>query len=253
MRHLLLFLLLTLGSSLFAQSPTLDAEIKYVWAKSGLTVRAEGKASGRKTAVLPYGTRVMVMEQYAGDRVPVTVVEAFEFPFYGETAKSEAVLLDDHYVKVELTDGGEGYVYDGYLSSYPTPKAGEDNVEWLARIGGTPTRTEKQYDGMIRQETRYVYPAGILRVDQQFEGGGGTTYVFPLGDRNEALLLADHLYNVFEDLEKAAASGDGEGNGYDDGLRYGSEEQREYFQGEMWGVEISVVGGVIVISSEGGC
>ncbi|MFK8165743.1 MAG: SH3 domain-containing protein, partial [Lewinella sp.] len=52
--------------TLFAQDGPTSSD-KYVWAKSGLTLRAEGNLKGEKLAVIPYGATVQLTGEWGED------------------------------------------------------------------------------------------------------------------------------------------------------------------------------------------
>ena len=56
-------LILLLG--LFGASPSygqLSKDFSYVWARNGLSLRAEGNKSGKRIRVLPYGTPLKLLD-----------------------------------------------------------------------------------------------------------------------------------------------------------------------------------------------
>jgi hypothetical protein len=105
-----------------------DDETIHVWASSGLNMRSKPDAKAEKIATIPYGAKVVVLPNI-GVKIPFEVEE-----FKGFIVKGYWLL-----VKYENT---EGFVFDGFLSRLPAPKAayGKGLQEYLdekiGKVGG---------------------------------------------------------------------------------------------------------------------
>ncbi len=100
MKNLILFLTLTLfGGHLFGKVEP-ENNTKYVYAYSGLKLRATPSAEGQVLKVIPYGEKV-------------TVVASTEH-------KELIEWMSGHWVKVEH-EGEEGYLFEGFISGLPIP------------------------------------------------------------------------------------------------------------------------------------
>ncbi len=103
MKNLIAFLLLTI----FAEpmmATTINTEpatsTKYVYAFSGLKLRAQPKSDGQVLKVIPYGDKVIILEE----------------------SENSATIewLSGKWVKV-IHEGEEGYLFEGFISELPIP------------------------------------------------------------------------------------------------------------------------------------
>ena len=63
MRYTFTSILVFVVTILFGQIEICHHDSSYVWAKSGLTLRAMPEQTGEKLAVIDYGTQVLLLEQ----------------------------------------------------------------------------------------------------------------------------------------------------------------------------------------------
>lgn len=89
----------------------MDYDAKYVSAKFGLTMRAEGRADAAKIGVIPFGVKV-VPTYRTGEKGRVVALPSASYDWGGEVLKSDAYVMDNCYIEV-VSGQDTGYVYDG--------------------------------------------------------------------------------------------------------------------------------------------
>jgi hypothetical protein len=105
--YLLLMAFLFISMSFqYPEKPLKNGNAYHVMAPSGLKMRAT--PNGKKLLTIPYNS----------------AVERVDDKNYGELKVEELkdFFIEGHWVKVRY-DGQEGYVFDGYLTQFPMPKA----------------------------------------------------------------------------------------------------------------------------------
>ena len=110
---------------------------RYVWVSS-LIVRAEPDAKAAAVAKLPYGSEVTLFAETGASRHEVL----FKLAKNGNSPADE-VALDGQWHRIHAA-GGDGWVFDGYLSRYPAPTVIADKnrddqdgrVEFAKRVFG---------------------------------------------------------------------------------------------------------------------
>jgi hypothetical protein len=105
-KHLFIALLLSLPFLAQAIGPYKVGDVLINHAQSGLLLRKSPNAKGERIANIPFGESVTVVKNNQPKK-PHQIQE-----FKGFTIKG-------YWVKVKTKDGLEGFVFDGYLSSYP--------------------------------------------------------------------------------------------------------------------------------------
>lgn len=224
---------------------------QYVWAPSGLTMRVEGKSGAEKIGVVPYGSKVELTGNI-GERITVPVFEAFTVELYDEPLTSLPWGIEDNYVEVDYR-GEKGWIFAGYLYRYQPIVETEGRADihlWLDRIVGEPD-TVKAPDvagGSYREAFAYTYKHGITRIDEYGEGWGSTTWAIPLGELNDGYLLGEAFFGLSEQL---AATKKGEE--YSTMILEETKWGHLKFAAEMETISIRIVGGMLLITSEGGC
>ncbi len=110
MRTLLLNLLLVLCSfSVFGIKGVPKGKQRYVWAESGLNLRTAPNVNAEKVNNIPFGAHVTLVED----------AEMHPFTYKMAASKTAECRINGHWVKVAY-NGQTGYVFDGYLSKFPT-------------------------------------------------------------------------------------------------------------------------------------
>lgn len=250
MRFLLLPLFVSL--SLFAQAQERKV-VNYVWAESGLTLRAEGKPGAKKLAVIPYGAAIEVtggMGEFAQvtDLKSVTYVDAD-----GREMKSDPYVMEGYYQEV-IYQGKVGFVFSGYLCRY-SPEAGEekDLYSWLEECFGEPfdAKHQEELQNLYGDQSLKIYPNGVMIKHEQYEGGGSTTVVFPAGTVNEGYLIAAKFWGVTDSVNNKDQAE--EEMYFLPEMLHILEDGTLEFEGDMSVTTIQRVGGLLIIRSEGGC
>jgi hypothetical protein len=245
----LLVLFLTVSSILSAQGEAEELlDVRYIWAKSGLTLRAEGKTGADKIGVVPYGATVRLTGE-EGDYVEVTALEALTI---SPDLKSKAWAMSAHYLEIEW-EGKTGWVYGGYLVRFPVPAEGRQAFEeWLEVIGGVPDTVLRytRLPDLAGYQSVYRYDNGITRTEATGESWGSTTVVIPLIGMSHGFLIADRFYWMARSLE---AYRSGEITDMEPAVLSKTDWNFLQFTDEFSSLEIRLVGGVLIITSEGGC
>ncbi len=251
MRYLILSLLFS--CSLAAQ-PKLDLTTQYVWAESGLTMRAEGKAGAEKIMVIPFGAAVKPTGTW-GTHLRVKAMDGVRFQWGAETVKGEPYYMDGAYIEVEY-EGQTGYVFDGYLYYY-SPQINnlpaDDLFSWLAANGGRPDTIvfSDLSDELLRGKTVIHYENGITYSAAEYEGGGSTTITFPLGTLADGFLFAQRFWNVDDAVKHQE---DYAGKPFlNPELLVPTEDGSLHFRAEMSETRIRIVGDLLILTSSGGC
>ncbi len=243
-----LFSLLLCLSGLY----TLSAQTnQYVWAPSGLTLRSAGHSGAEKIGVIPYGGEVELTGNY-GDRIDLPVIKAFSVEIYDDEHQSQPWSMSDNYVEVNY-QGESGWLFAGYLFYLPplgTSEPGLSIDDWLEKVAGPPKKLFAPDGPQVnfREQAVYRYEYGIVRVDEYGEGWGGSTWSIPLGTLNDGYLLGEAFFGLSASLDKTR-SPEEEDYMILEEVAYG----RLYFSQELSEITIQVVGGVLLISSAGGC
>lgn len=160
MKRLAAFVFLVVGAPVLA---TENSDVRYVWANS-LVLRAQADGRSAEVQRLPYGTAVRLIPDTT---TPVPRREVlFELAKSAQTPPAE-VALDGAWRHVRA-QGGEGWVFDGYLSRYPVRRLSadrnkeddEDEGSFARRVLGAKTaykwktgdsKKSEDYRALIRQ------------------------------------------------------------------------------------------------------
>jgi hypothetical protein len=221
----------------------------YVYAKSGLTMRATGSTAGEKVSVVPFGAAVVTTGRYS-DSVSVAELAAVNHP----DSKNPTKPLTLRAPYQEVTVAGEtGFVFAGYLSRYaPDTTSSQVNTRsWLhARKGMLDTLA----DGRNRNaEIRMLVHAegGICYRQGYVDGGTSATLILPSGTLNEGYLIANHLY----DLEAYTHWEEPEMEGFYDSVYLLTDIKQNalVFSGYNGVVTITVVNGMVIIYQDWSC
>lgn len=190
MRYLLFLLLST--TTLFAQDAPTSSD-KYVWAKSGLILRAEGNPKGEKLAVIPYGSVVQLTGEW-GEDFSVEVVP--ERDVNGKEITGWEML--GQFVGVQYGDL-KGYAFNGYICNYdPEPFT-------LDSLSGTTTSKVSIVDtlhslqspvGSEYGELSLLYNNGITISRSWSKVDINETIVVPNATLATGYLLAAKWYNL---------------------------------------------------------
>ncbi len=246
----ILIILLVLSSTILSAQREGDQilDARYVWAKSGLTLRAEGKSGGKKIAVIPYGAQVRLTGM-EGDYVEVPVLDGVEV---SEDLKSKAWAMSAHYLEVEW-EGQTGWVYGGYTVRFPVPLPHRQSIEeWLLMVSGTPDTViwDARLPDVAGRQSIYHYRNGITRTEAMGESWGSTTVVIPLVNLGQGFLIAEEFYWMARTLEEYRS---GKTTDMEPAILEDFDHNYLLFTDEFGSLEIRKVGGVLIITSEGGC
>lgn len=169
-----LLLLLALTAPAQTSSPAQPepkaAGTYYVIAPNGLNLREAAQADSKKLETLPYGTRVELTESATALSMTVDHLSGG----MAKVSHGEAV----------------GYVFDGYLSRYPSPELNQETADYVEQIRRTGQEVyhesiERDWGGYFQQEE------AIVLYGEAWE---------------EAFLVAKQLYRLPEKLLFPTAS-----------------------------------------------
>ncbi|MEM9930485.1 MAG: hypothetical protein AAF840_11745 [Bacteroidota bacterium] len=193
-------LLFLLATPLWLGSQTLGtaAATRYVWAESGLVLRAAGAPAAERIGVVPFGSAVQLTGE-RGQQHRVVAMRSVSYEWDG-VQTSEPYVMKEHYVEV-LYGEQRGYVYAGYLSRF-SPENNRPPAErvygWLETMVGKPDTLIKAPTsadaGPWKQRVRYAN--GITISAEEIEGGGSLTLKIPGGTINEGYLIAAKYFGL---------------------------------------------------------
>lgn len=252
MRLLLLFCTL-FSLTAFAQIND-RPPVKYVWAESGLSLRAEGRSGADKLTVVPFGGKVTPTGKI-GELTEVTALKSVTYNGYDDVYTSDPYVMNDHYVEVTY-NGQTGFVFAGYLSEY-NPLAGQpDGVNfeaWLEALGGKPREVQmgNRPDGMTRGYQVLQYANGITVYREEFEGGGSNTLLLPWGSLNDGFLIGAYFFGVTDPVNEQERFG--KDVDYLPEILDIQEDGTLLFGGDMSSTTIRTMGRMLIIRGEGGC
>ncbi len=129
-----------LFSTLFFVSIILLGQDFYVLSKNGLNLRESPSDKSKILDVVPYNTKVNILEKNASEKFKVN-------GFSGT------------YVKIKYK-GVEGYIFSGFLSKLEPVKEEESLNEYFTRVFGKPVIT-KSDDDLYANEI-WTYPNGFI-------------------------------------------------------------------------------------------
>lgn len=162
-KPIFLFLFITISS---LNSQAQSATTRYIFAPSGLNMRATAEPGSEKLIKIPYGDSLNIL------RHPM-----------------ESKMKVDNYIggmaKVEY-QGQEGYVFNGYFSAFPTPREHEEVEPYVERARRVYTQGT-----IIFELHRYDYD-GYIRHEE--------VMILPIEDFEKAFLVAKTLTGIPKDL-----------------------------------------------------
>lgn len=189
MRYFILLLLFPV--SLVAQNDIASSK-QYVWAKSGLVLRAEGKPDGQKLATLPYGAAVEITGRWGAEFSLPTIPERFMEGEYTPAWNMPGMFVEVRYGTLT------GYAFNGFISNY-NPADFEQTIA-AKETGGE----ERSIDTLsfFRDSTRaytecsLLYPNGIIEKRYAGRNAVGGVYVVANGSLAQGYLIADKWFDV---------------------------------------------------------
>lgn len=129
-----------LFSTLFLFSFFLLAQDYYALSKNGLNLRKSPSDKSEILDVVPYNTKVSILEKNASEKFKVN-------GFSGT------------YVKINYK-GIEGYIFSGFLSKLEAVKEQESLEDYFVRVFGKPTITKSADD--LYADDIWTYPNGFV-------------------------------------------------------------------------------------------
>lgn len=237
-----------------------EGDTLFVWAKSGLVLRAAADFKAEKIITLPYGTAVKTLSHKYRDEdiseIEVTVVKPYSF----EGKNYPGYKIPGQWVKVTV-QGKTGYLFDSYLSKYPPmlekSESGSREYwdDYLSRVfGQAGTSTDTSRRGHVPEYDIVFYKNGASRQSRSVgDGLSSHTYMLPELSLEEGFLLANYFYDLEKNSNRPAKADDEEDAPYrmlqstSNLLDFESDSS---FQGS---VKIGYVNGVVVITTFFSC
>lgn len=184
-KFLIASLILLSGSTSYAIGQYEVGDTLFVWGYNGLVFRAEPSIKGARVAVLPYGTQVIVAGK--DSTLTHTVKEFGGFVMRGIWAR------------VRYQDTLQGYVFDGYLSTFPAREQQvrndwfKESIPYLETIFGQSKRTRADHQPnnshCLWKKDIYTFRNGAIAVQECVEGGSIQKLEIPNFSFEEAYLL----------------------------------------------------------------
>jgi len=159
MKHLkILILLLILPLFTF----TSDSDTRFVWAKSGLTLRDAPNMQGKKITVVPYSATVKLMKN-GGEGIQ------------GEVEEFPGFMMKGNWVRVQY-QGKIGYLFDGYLGTFQPLPAKTNLVQYWDDVFQTTNQSQEiLLEGVSEIRKRHMV----------YQNGSTVTNYAPLKEGNE--------------------------------------------------------------------
>lgn len=204
------FLLTQLGFSATNYQP---GDSMYVWAQSGLKMRAEPSLKGDKVLTIPYGAKIQI-DSYQNElpEIKVRVVEAQKI----DGVEYKSFYLKGHWCKVTYLDT-IGYIFDGYLSQMPTFQLEpyRNETEILHTVNESFDVYAEKHFGLLQKNDagqepnfnssileRRIYGNGMMIEEDASEGGWKQKIILPSTSFEEGFLFFSLKYK-FEDNTKS--------------------------------------------------
>ncbi|MEZ4829978.1 MAG: SH3 domain-containing protein [Bacteroidia bacterium] len=230
----------------------------YVWAQSGLNLRATPDINGKKTGQLRLGDSVEIisltsrtLDILAIDARRDTMEEDSE-PEDEDATYPSAFSLHGNWVKVK-SGKLEGYVIDIYLLSWPVPDQNKSPINYFESLVGKPIRPDTTWDDhcdgapIVRC---YSYAAttgmGIEIQGYYFMSAAGSTLVIPGMTIEEGFVFFSH----FHPMEDAARKKHNQNLLF---LEQNEEFSLSFSEDELCGITFSEEDGKLYIRSGCSC
>lgn len=257
-----LFLLCSL-SSVFSIETYTTGDNLYIWAISGLNMRANPDAKAAKVLNIPYGEKVKIIDTDLR-------VHPFSYTMISQKSQDGARgwVLDGHWVKVEYY-GKQGYVFDGYLGRFPAITNTPEEIPYFA-LEPIKNYGDLHWGGLKEEKKVSMLNFDDNKIDPDkghseeyhltFKNGcyyksfeesfSGYTNIFIKDLSMEEAYLFFNSMTGYEHREKMNRE-QGMGN---TGTFLSSVKKNElYFTGQGMSTTITKVEGGVLIQSGGGC
>lgn len=236
-----------------------EGDLLFVWAKSGLILRAAPDFKADKIITLPYGTEVKTLSSKFRDEdiseIEVTVVQPYTF----NGKNYPGYKIPGLWVQV-TAQGKTGYVFDGYLSKYPPILGGQSKNreywdDYLSRaFGKSCVSRDTAKNRHVPKYDIVFYKNGASRQSRSVgDGVSAQTYMLPELSLEEGFLLANYFYDLEKNSNRAAKTDDPDDSPY---LLLESTSNLLDFDSEssfVGHIKIGCVNGVVVITTLFSC
>ena len=183
-KSILLFLLsFTIGST-WGQSigSTTIGDTLYIWAKSGLNVRAQPSTKAKVLTTLPYGDSIQ-LKSTCGKSYHVMGIEQTET--WLDSGKIDPVIFKGCWVKIQTAEGVIGYTISQYLLPLAPKSLFNINTEGI-NVAAIQVDTIYKHKDPVTQNaedlsftTKTTFSNGISLIQKNSEIWGESTYTFP--------------------------------------------------------------------------
>ena len=194
-KYFIIFLVLVQSIFIFAEDTfeyaASSGDTLYVWAETGLNIRAYGNQEAEILGVIPFGNAIIFVDHDNSGRIE-------EVPFYQHSAeisiingidfKCLAYSQKGRWIKIKF-GSLVGFVFNGYTSRYK-PIKGETSILHLIEHNVNLISTTEHYDEKQDCSSKYMhYNKGISIIGNLCKSGNWT-YVFPNMTLEEAILFS---------------------------------------------------------------
>lgn len=236
-----------------------EGDTLFVWAKSGLTLRAAPDFKAEKIITLPYGTVVKTHFDKYRDKNIAEIEIAVVQPYRLEGKNYPGYKITGLWVQV-TAKGKTGYVFDGYLSKYPPVLAGKGGNreywdDYLLRAFGKSctSKDTTQYRHVPKYDIVF-YKNGASRQSRSVSDGlSSHTHILPELSLEEGFLLANYFYDLEKNSNRPTKADDVDDSPY---LLRESTPHLLNFKSESGfsgKIKIGCVNGVVVITTFFSC
>ena len=179
----------------------------YVWALSGLNMRATPDLKGKKIMTIPFGKKVKV-EHFYGKELTIQVIK----PYVNGKTNYDGFKMKGFWSKVSYQNKS-GYVFSGYLSALPLVEvelketkngnqklvSKEDIKQWAEQNFGI-LNTIERYDSLNEHRMkRHIYANGIVIIEESGKCHG-QKIIIPNVTYNEIFLLVNLVWQIEQDF-----------------------------------------------------
>lgn len=186
----------------------------YIWAESGLNLRADKNIKSNILETIPYGAIVVTLEEkrFGEKNDPNFSIELFN---RNQSTKKDRFKLEGKWVKVKFGNK-EGFVFDAYLSKLPTlveidlENSSNKNTKYYESFSHYLERIDKDvdYEETTVKEwedftiSKWISKKGIILKLTSIWGREDYEIILSDFSKEEAYLILDRLFNIGDIMEQ---------------------------------------------------
>jgi len=219
--------------SITASATPLPTSINYVWARSGLNLRAAPSTSSKVLAKIPFGDSLTVLRtsDIKYNITAIAKVDSTQY-YYSRYERKAPYILYGHWVQVQSSQGVVGYVVDQYLLSL-RPAVGSDYS--LTKIAtDTVSIVEEDYTSRYLVTTYQDGVTASMYINEKYYD---ETFRFPNMTIQQAFVLFTAQFESLENLR----------------VEKNWKEKLAFNDSEICNITIQLIGGVVNLSYTCSC